>query len=137
MSAAGLAVAADDLVQRAEQMLELWSALSMQHVTLGAGCGCGMGGVSLRLDDFELDIVDYLGDAGSRCGEPEVAAFFTGLQRRTEEGATLGGRARPLHRLLEQARRGRLPEAVASWLLPKVERTLNSYAELHGPKLEG
>lgn len=137
MSSAGLVVEADDFVQRAGHLLDLWSSLSMQHVALGAGCGCGIGGVSLRLDDFELDIVDYLGDAGVRSGEPEVAGFFAELQRRAEEGASMGGRAQPLRRLLDQARRGHLPGAVTAWLLPKVERTLRSYAELHGPKLEG
>lgn len=135
MSAAGLEVDADDLVQRAEHLLDLWSALSMQHVALGAGCGCGVGGISLRLDDFELDIVDYLGDAGARSDVPEVAAFFTDLQARAEEGASMGSRAQPLRRLLDQARRARLPASVAEWLLPRVEKTLRSYAELHGPKL--
>lgn len=137
MSAASLAVDADDFVQRAEHLLDMWSSLSMQHVTLGAGCGCGMGGISLRLDDFELDIVDYLGDAGARSDVPEVAAFFTALQKSAEEGSAIGSRAQPLRRLLDQARRERLPPAVTGWLLPKVEKTLRSYAELHGPKLEG
>lgn len=137
MSGAGLAVAADELVQQAERLLDLWSALSMQHVALGAGCGCGMGGISLRLDDFELDIVDYLGDAGVRCGLPEVAAFFTKLQQDAQEGSAMGSRAQPLRRLLEQSRSGRMPRAVSAWLLPKVEHTLKSYAELHGPKLAG
>jgi hypothetical protein len=137
VSAASLAVDADDFVQRAEHLLDMWSSLSMQHVALGAGCGCGMGGISLRLDDFELDIVDYLGDAGTRSDVPEVAAFFTALQNSSQEGSAIGSRAQPLRRLLDQARRERLPRAVTEWLLPKVEKTLRSYAELHGPKFEG
>jgi hypothetical protein len=137
VNAASIAVDTDDLVQRAEQMLDLWSSLSMQHVALGAGCGCGIGGVSLRLDDFELDIVDYLGDAGVRSGVPEVEAYFKELQQRAQEGSSIGERAQPLRRLLDQARRGRLPGGVAEWLLPRVERTLRSYAELHGPRFEG
>ena len=137
MSTASIAVEADDFVLRAEKLLDLWSSLAMQHVALGAGCGCGMGGISLRLDDFELDIVDYLGDAGVRSDVSEVAAFFTALQKSAEEGSVMGSRAQPLRRLLDQARRGRLPLVVVEWLLPKVEKTLSSYAELHGPKLEG
>lgn len=136
MSTASLAVEAEDFVQRAEQLLDLWSSLSMQHVALGVGCGCGMGGISLRLDDFELDIVDYLGDAGVRSGVPEVAAFFTALHQLAQEGASMGSRAQPLRRLLDRARRDRLPRAVTEWLLPRIEKTLRSYAELHGPKLE-
>lgn len=137
MNAASPAVDADDFVQRAEHLLDMWSSLSMQHVALGAGCGCGMGGISLRLDDFELDIVDYLGDAGARSDVPVVAAFFTALQKSAEEGSSMASHVQPLRRLLDQARRDRLPRAVTEWLLPKVEKTLRSYAELHGPKLEG
>lgn len=109
----------------------------MQHVALGAGCGCGMGGISLRLDDFELDIVDYLGDAGVRSEQAEVADYFRALQMRAEEGSAMGKRGQPLRRLLEEVRRQRLHGAVAEWLIPRVEHTLRSYAELHGPKLEG
>ena len=138
MNAASVAVDADeDLAHRAERLLDLWSSLSMQHVALGAGCACGMGGISLRLDDFELDIVDYLADAGVRSGVPEVAVHFTAVQQRAEEGSSMGARAQPLRRLLDETRDGRLPPAVAAWLVPKVEHTLRSYAELHGPKLEG
>lgn len=138
MIAASLSVhAEDDLAQRAEQLLDLWSSLAMQHVALGAGCGCGMGGISLRLDDFELDIVDYLIDAGVRSSVAEVVAHFTAMQRRAEEGQSMGSRAQPLRRLLEDVHRERLPTAVCAWLVPKLERTLHSYAELHGPKLEG
>ena len=46
-------------------------------------------------------------------------------------------RSQPLRRLLDQAGRGLLPDVVAAWLIPKVEHTLRSYAELHGPKFEG
>ena len=119
---------ADDLVQRAEQMLGLWSALAMQHVALGAACACGMGGISLRLDDFELDIVGYLEDAGLRSGIDEVVGFFNALQQAEPP-------PRPLVRILEDAQQDRLPGGVGEWLLPKVERTLRSFAEVHGPRL--
>jgi hypothetical protein len=124
-----LIVDADELAQRAEHLLGMWSALSMQHVALGGSCACGMGGISLRLDDFELDIVGYLEDAGLRSGVSEVVGFFTAWQEASAP-------AQPLRRLLEDARHQHLPGAVSEWLLPKVERTLNSFAELHGPKLE-
>jgi hypothetical protein len=133
------AVVADSLAQRAEHLLGLWSALSMQHVALGAGCACGAGGISLRLDDFEPDIVDYLEDAGLRSGFGEVVAFFDARRAEQAEGPSfgrrLGGRAAgPLVRLLEEVQQERLPGAVAEWLLPKLEHTLNSYAEQHGPR---
>lgn len=118
---------ADDLAQRADQMLDLWSALAMNHVALGTTCACGMGGISLRLEDFELDIVGYLEDAGLRSGIAEVEGFFNDLQ-------AFPTQARPLVRLLEDAQQERLPDVVSEWLMPKVERTLRSFAELHGPR---
>jgi len=116
---------ADDLVQRFDALLDLWSRLATRHVALGSACACGMGGVSLQLVDFELDIVGYLEDAGQRCGIVEVVDFFNELQRDEP-------RPQPLVRLLEDAQQERLPQAVAEWLLPKAERTLRSFAELHG-----
>jgi hypothetical protein len=121
---------ADELGQRADTLLDLWSSLATRHVALGASCACGMGGVSLQLADFELDIVGYLEDAGLRSGMPEIVAFFDALQR-------AGAQEQPLVRLLEDVQQGRLPAALSDWLLPKVERTLRSFAELHGPGSRG
>lgn len=116
---------ADDLAQRADRMLNLWSDLAMRHVALGGACACGTGGVSLRLEDFELDIVGYLEDAGLRCGVVEVVDFFHALQK-------AGAQDQPLRRLLYDAQQDQLPGAVAEWLLPRIERTLTSFSELHG-----
>lgn len=124
------AAMADDIARRADEMLSLWSSLSMRHVALGSACACGTGGVSLRLDDFELDIVGYLEDVGLRSGVEEVVQFFTDLQE-------AGSQTQPLRRLLEDAMEERLPMAVGEWLMPKVERTLRSFADLHGPAERG
>jgi len=124
------AVMADDIARRADEMLSLWSSLSMRHVALGSACACGTGGVSLRLDDFELDIVGYLEDLGLRSGVEEIVQFFQDLQQ-------AGSQTQPLRRLLEDAMEERLPEAVGEWLMPKVERTLRSFADLHGPAERG
>ena len=48
----------------AQELLDIWQRLSSQHVALAAGCACGIGGVTLRLQDFEQDIADYLLGAG-------------------------------------------------------------------------
>ena len=124
------AAMANDIARRADEMLSLWSSLSMRHVALGSACACGTGGVSLRLDDFELDIVGYLEDIGLRSGVTEVVDFFKDLQQ-------AGPQAQPLRRLMEDAMEERLPDAVGEWLMPKVERTLRSFAELHGPGERG
>ena len=127
---------ADDLAQRAERLLELWSRLAMQHVALGAACACGTGGISLRLDDFEIDIVDYLEDAGQRSDIAEVVTFFEGLREtgRPMRMAKPSRPSRPLAHMLENVQRGHLPEAVATWLLPRLERTIDGIAQEHGPR---
>lgn len=112
---------------RATALLDQWSRLAMRHVALGAACACGMGGVSLRLDDFEVDIVGYLEDVGSRSGIAAVEAFFAA------SGAA-SARAQPLKRLLEDAQDGRIDAAVTDWLMARLERTLGSFAALHGPR---
>ena len=97
----------------------------MRHVALGSSCGCGAGGVSLQLVDFELDIVDYLEDQGLRSGVAEVEKFFRG--RPTSEATGL-----PLQTLLEDLEREEFAAEASEWLLARLERTLNSFAELHG-----
>ncbi|CAN7731570.1 hypothetical protein LJR290_006913 [Variovorax sp. LjRoot290] len=121
---------ADDVSQRASRLSRLWSELAMRHVALGSSCGCGAGGVSLQLVDFELDIVDYLEDQGLRSGVSEVEEFFRA--RPTSQATGL-----PLQTLLEDLERDELPGQASEWLLARLERTLNSFAELHGRRQQG
>ena len=121
---------ADDVSQRASRLSRLWSELAMRHVALGSSCGCGAGGVSLQLVDFELDIVDYLEDQGLRSGVSEVEDFFRA--RPTSQATGL-----PLQTLLEDLERNELPAEASKWLLARLERTLNSFAELHGGRQQG
>lgn len=123
---------ADDLAPRIDRVRALWGELSMRHVTLGTACGCGMGGISLRLEDFELDIVDYLHDAASHSDEAAVSAWGEAALRAVADS----GEARRMRDLIDTLRDSRTPQAVAAWLLSRLERTLRSYAELHGPRLE-
>ena len=116
---------ADDVSQRAARLSRLWSELAVRHVALGSSCGCGAGGVSLQLIDFELDIVDYLEDAGLRSGVPEVEAFFRAHPTSQATGL-------PLQKLLEDLERDDLASAASEWLLARLAKTLNSFAELHG-----
>lgn len=119
-----LAMAEDQLTQAA-RLVSLWSELSIRHVALGMSCGCGAGGISLRLEDFELDIVDYLEDAALRSDLPAVVAYFRSRQ-------AAGWPPSPLRVLLQQASEGELSEAVSDWVLPRVEKTLVSFKALHG-----
>lgn len=111
---------------RAERLANLWSRLSAQHVTLGAGCGCMTGGVSVSLEDFELDIADYLWAESERLGEAAVVAFLL------QPGA-IDQQQKPVATLLARLEDGEADEAVADWLLSRLARTLDSFAKLHGP----
>ena len=121
---------ADDVAQRAGRLQRLWSELAVRHVALGSSCGCGAGGVSLQLIDFELDIVDYLEDAGLRSGVAAVEAF-----RRARPTAQAAGL--PLQGLLEDLERDAFDPLASQWLLGRLEKTLNSFAELHGGQRQG
>jgi hypothetical protein len=120
----------NDVSQRASRLSRLWSELAVRHVALGSSCGCGAGGVSLQLVDFELDIVDYLEDQGLRSGVAEVEEFFRA--RPTSQATGL-----PLQTLLEDLERDQLPASASEWLLARLERTLKSFAELHGGRQQG
>lgn len=111
---------------RAERLAKLWSRLSAQHVTLGAGCGCMVGGVSVSLEDFELDIADYLWAEGERLGETVVVAFLL-------QPGPIDQQKKPVATLLARLEDGEADETVADWLLSRLARTLDSFAKLHGP----
>lgn len=112
-------------------MLETWQRLASQHVALGgAGCACGVGGVSLQLGDFEQDIVDFLIDFAERNERADILAFLHGHAVRAGDGLW------SLPQLLEALGAGgatvmAVPE-VGDLLLAKLGKTLNSFAKLHG-----
>lgn len=116
---------------RAAALLRLWNDVALQHVSMGGACACGMGGVTLRLQDFERDILDYLRDDAGRLGEAEAHAL---LQRHAPAGQE-GGMAAVLSALADPD--GDVPEAGAAWLLGRLDRTLSSFARLHGGARSG
>lgn len=111
---------------RAARLAQLWSRLAAQHVTLGAGCGCMVGGVSVSLEDFELDIVDYLWGESERLGVAAVEGFLLAPGPIAEQ-------RKPVMHLLTRLEEGEANDAVADWLLSRLARTLESFARLHGP----
>lgn len=72
---------------RAAALLRLWNDVALQHVSMGGACACGMGGVTLRLQDFERDILDYLRDDAGRLGEAEAHALLACHAPAGHEGA--------------------------------------------------
>jgi hypothetical protein len=55
-----MALELNDRSKQARELAEMWSRVSRQHLTAGAGCSCGIGGLMLQASDFELDIVEFV-----------------------------------------------------------------------------
>lgn len=115
----------------ASQLLEIWERLASQHIALGgAGCACGVGGVSLQLGDFEQDIVDFLVDFAERNGRADILAFLKAYATRPEDG--LWGLPQLLRALGAGGEAVMAEPEVRDLLLTKLSKTLNSFAKLHG-----
>ena len=93
----------------AVQLLGKWSRLSQGHVAIGGGCSCGIGGASVRIDDFEQQILDYLRTKYAAARSDSIAA----LLREIAAGAAQGDAGQLLG------------------LLADLNRTLESFGELH------
>ncbi|MDO8778648.1 MAG: hypothetical protein Q7K57_60010 [Burkholderiaceae bacterium] len=118
-----------DEVTRAEaaRLSGLWGRLSAQHIALG--CSCLMGGVSVRLEDFELDIADWLWAESERLGETAVTAFLLAP-------GPINTQDKAVRLILARVEAGEADPASAQWLLTRMTRTIESYARLHGPAPE-
>lgn len=113
-----------DAQNQAAYLSDLWSRLSVQHIALG--CSCNMSGISVTLEDFERDIADYLWAEGERLGENEVVAFLLAPGPIEKQDRAIRG-------ILDRLKAGEGGEAVSRWLLPRMTKTIESYAKLHGP----
>jgi hypothetical protein len=109
---------------QAIHLSDLWSRLSNQHIALG--CSCTMGGISVRLEDFERDIADYYWAESERFGQAEVVAFLLA-------NGAIELQEHPVRGILDRLQAGEASDAVAGWLLPRMTKTIESYAKLHGP----
>ena len=110
--------------RQAAYLSGLWNRLSGQHVALG--CSCTMSGMSVTLEDFEHDIADYLWAESERLGQTDVVAFLLAPGPIASQDQAIRG---ILTRLEEED----VTEAVTDWLLPRMTKTIESYAKLHGP----
>lgn len=111
---------------QAAYLSDLWHRLATQHIALG--CTCTMSGVTVTLEDFERDIADYFLGQSEREGATEVVDFLLAQ-------GPLAEQPRAVRDILQRLRDGRASIEVADWLLPRMRKTLESYAELHGPAL--
>lgn len=88
-----------------------------------------MSGISVTLEDFERDIADYLWAESERLGETAVEHFLL-------EPGPLSGQDKAIRGILQRLEDGACDEVVAAWLLPRMTKTIESYAKLHGPAPE-
>ena len=95
-------------ISTAEYLLTLWNRLSSQHIPLG--CSCLMSGVSLKLDDFEIDIADYLWAESERTGEKDVVKFLL-------IPGPISIQTHPIKNILKRINNFESTEKVSNWLL--------------------
>jgi hypothetical protein len=88
----------------AVRLLGKWQRVSAGHVVFGAGCACGAGPTSVRVQDMEQDILAYLEGRHGR-GAASLADLLSAMAR--ERGS----------------------EGLA--LLADLERSLDSFEEMH------
>ena len=113
--------------QQAAYLSGLWNRLSGQYVALG--CSCTMSGMSVTLDDFEHDIADYLWAESERLGQTDVVAFFLAP-------GPIASQDQAIRAILSRLEEEDIGDAVTDWLLPRMTKTIESYAKLHGPAPE-
>jgi hypothetical protein len=113
--------------RQAAYLSGLWNRMAGQHVALG--CSCTMSGLSVKLEDFELDIADYLWAESERLGQSEVVAFLLAP-------GPIASQDQAIRSILRRLEEDEIGEAITDWLLPRMTKTIESYAKLHGPAPE-
>jgi hypothetical protein len=77
-----MAVEPMDRGGEARELAEMWSRVSRQHLTAGAGCSCGIGGLFLQAADFELDIVEFVINDARKEGRARLETFIDAVAGR-------------------------------------------------------
>jgi len=111
----------------AMQLLGQWTSLGQAHVLLGGGCSCGLAAGSLRLEEFEQQILDFLHDKYRAAGNDAVTQLLR--QRAGYAPAKSGSVSALLRSIAAQP----ADEQAGEWLpvLADLKRTLDSFDELH------
>jgi hypothetical protein len=114
----------------AAQLLGKWTSLAQGHVLMGGNCSCGLGAGSLRIEEFEQQILDYLDGKVTASGDAAVT------QALRERAGYERGKRGSLTALLRSVARDAAETRSAQWLslLDDLNRTLQSFEEVHrGP----
>jgi hypothetical protein len=112
------------------ELLDIWQRLSSRHVSLGTSCACGIGGVSLQLQVFELDIVDFVLGQAERNRRADVIAYLkdNAFDPRSGQGSV----QLLLAKLSTSDDLSLAQSDIPSFVLEKLGKTLRSFARLHG-----
>jgi len=86
------------------RLLGKWQRVSRGHVVFAAGCSCGAASTSVRVQDYEQDILGFLGGRHGTAA-PTIVDLLTGIAR--------GGK----------------PSDLA--MLADLERSIDSFQSLH------
>jgi hypothetical protein len=110
---------------RALQLLGRWGRVARGHIALGAGCGCGFGGmIGVTVADFEPEVLDFLHERFAR-GEPAIADLFASIGFRDGAGGSIEA-------LLGALARSGIASKVAAPLLDQLETSIGSFEAVHG-----
>jgi hypothetical protein len=108
------------------ELATLWSTVSRRHVSLGAACSCGMGGVTLHLQSYEQDIIDFVVADAEKMGRPDVLAFLERYARKDEQS---DWSIPVLLTALEQNAEAEADNAgIRQFVLERLSRTLRSFS---------
>jgi hypothetical protein len=114
----------------AVELLDVWQRVSSRHVSLGTSCACGIGGVTLQLQDFEQDIIDFLLGQAERNKRSDVIEYLRHSAFDAQSGR--GSVALLLSQLSDfDAEDDREPD-IPTFVLDRLGQTLRSFARLHG-----
>src|SRR5437763_254427 len=58
------------------QLLGQWTSLGQAHLLLGGSCSCGLAGGSLRLEEFEQQILDFVHEKYRAAGNAAVTQLL-------------------------------------------------------------
>jgi hypothetical protein len=112
------------------ELLDIWRRVSSRHVSLGTSCACGLGGVTLQLQDFEQDIVDFVLGQAERNKRVDVIAY---LRVNAFDPQTERGNVGLLLTNLSRAQiEGHAQPDIPTFVLERLGKTLRSFASLHG-----
>ena len=70
------------------QLLGAWNRIAQGHVALSTGCWCGVAVSTLRVQDFEHDILEFLrARHGGACSGSSIAELLGAIARSDDPGA--------------------------------------------------